>query len=175
MYETPQESSEGEYSINRKIFTDIKLWKSDMHPLFSIAPLRFGSRKRWRDNAMTMARWYDGDHPMTMWQLHDNDEAMLYHIIISTLSHHQHRVISTSALTEKMRSHVSRHKKKCYCKSRHMELTRVWFYGVSEISWWGGPTVSVDETRSNSLSRRDNIQMLNCLVRLIQRSTRHHV
>lgn len=60
---------------------------------------------------MTMARWYDGDHPMTMWQLHDNDEAMLYHIIISTLSHHQHRLISTSALTEKMRSHVSRHKK----------------------------------------------------------------
>lgn len=153
MYETPQEGSEGEYSINRKIFTDIKLWKSDMHPLFSIAPLRFGSRKRWRDNAMTM------------WQLHDNDEAMLYHIIISTLSHHQHRVISTSALTEKMRSHVSRHKKMLLWIEAHGAYP-------SLVLWCKRDQLM---RRSNSLSRRYNIQMLNCLVRLIQRSTRHHV
>lgn len=61
MYETSQEGSEGELSF-------LTFNKSDMHPLFSIAPLRFGSRKRWRDNAMTMARWYDGDHPMTRWR-----------------------------------------------------------------------------------------------------------
>ena len=75
MYETSLEGSEGELSFLTFNKSENFYWNRICTHCSVSHHCGLG---RWKDDAIMRWRWLDG-------QLHDNDEAMLYHIIISTL------------------------------------------------------------------------------------------